>query len=116
MIRRPPKSTLFPYTTLFRSARQEALREAMPEWYAAAVEEHDVDVIAAPEIDITSGQEDGPIAFDAVVEVRPKITIEGYDGLRVTVPSPIVSDEDIDAQIERLRGQFGELRTVERAA
>jgi len=97
-------------------ARQEALREAMPDWYAAAVEEHDVDVIAAPEIDITAGQEEGPVAFDAVVEVRPKIEITGYDALRVTVPSPLVADEDVDAQLERLRGQFGELRTVERAA
>src|SRR2546426_8055548 len=26
MIRRPPRSTLFPYTTLFRSAQGEALR------------------------------------------------------------------------------------------
>src|SRR3712207_8032643 len=26
MIRRPPRSTLFPYTTLFRSGRQEAAR------------------------------------------------------------------------------------------
>ena len=33
--------------------------------------ENDVDVIAAPEIDITEGQEDGPLAFDAVVEIRP---------------------------------------------
>src|SRR2546426_3158637 len=28
MIRRPPRSTLFPYTTLFRSLSQELLREA----------------------------------------------------------------------------------------
>src|SRR3712207_6949746 len=28
MIRRPPRSTLFPYTTLFRSARAAALRAA----------------------------------------------------------------------------------------
>src|SRR2546426_7068226 len=27
MIRRPPRSTLFPYTTLFRSATEEDLRE-----------------------------------------------------------------------------------------
>src|SRR5438874_6843636 len=26
MIRRPPRSTLFPYTTLFRSSRRDALR------------------------------------------------------------------------------------------
>src|SRR6266568_8456529 len=29
MIRRPPRSTLFPYTTLFRSPRQEALVRAL---------------------------------------------------------------------------------------
>src|SRR5947208_1343739 len=53
------------------AARQEALREALPEYYAQAVRDNEVDVIAALEIDITSGQEEGPVAFDAVVEVRP---------------------------------------------
>jgi trigger factor len=98
------------------AARQEALREGLPEWYAMAVEENDVDVIAPPEIDITAGEAEGNIAFDAVVEVRPKINVAGYDGLRVIVPSPEVAEADIDAQLERLRAQFGELRTVERAA
>lgn len=94
-------------------ARQEALRDALPEWYAQAVAEHAVDVIAAPEIDITAGESEGDIAFDAVVEVRPKINVAGYDHLRVTVPSPLATDEDVDAQVERLRSQFGELRAVE---
>ena len=97
-------------------ARQEALREALPDWYARAVEEHEVDVIAPPEIDITSGAEEGAISFDAVVEVRPKINVAGYDRLRVVVPAPTVDESDVDAQVERLRGQFGELRTVERPA
>lgn len=97
-------------------ARQEALRESLPEWYAQAVQDNDVDVIAPPEIDITAGQDDGEVAFDAVVEVRPKINVAGYQHLRVTVPSPLVADEDIEAQVERLRSQFGELRTVERPA
>jgi trigger factor len=97
-------------------ARQEALREALPEWYAQAVQENDVDVIAPPEIDITAGQDDGEVAFDAVVEVRPKINVGGYQHLRVAVPSPLVADEDVEAQVERLRAQFGELRTVERPA
>src|SRR2546430_7110720 len=30
MIRRPPRSTLFPYTTLFRSASDYLAREAIP--------------------------------------------------------------------------------------
>jgi trigger factor len=97
-------------------ARQEALREALPEWYAQAVQDNDVDVIAPPAIDITAGQEEGEVAFDAVVEVRPKINVAGYDSLRVPVPCPLVADDDVDAQVERLRAQFGELRTVERPA
>ena len=70
---------------------------------------HDVDAIAAPEIDITAGEEAGPVAFDAVVEIRPQLQLAGYDGLRVEIPSPEVTEEEIDAQIDRLRGNFGEL-------
>lgn len=97
-------------------AREEALREALPGYYADAVRAHEVDVIASPEIDITDGEESGPVAFDAVVEVRPQITLEGYTDLEVEIPSPVPSEEEIDAQIERLRDQFGELETVDRPA
>ncbi len=95
-------------------ARGQALQDALPEYYAKAVREHDVDVIAPPDIDITEGEQEGPVAFDAVVEVRPTITVAGYDSLRVTIPSPNPTDEEIDEQLERLRGQFGELETVDR--
>src|SRR3954468_4709969 len=98
------------------AGRTEALRDALPEYYAQALREQDVDAIAPPEIDITSGEEEGPVVFDAVVEVRPQITVPGYGGLRVTVPSPAVTDEEIDAQVDRLRGNFGHLETVARPA
>jgi trigger factor len=97
-------------------AREEAMREALPEYYEHALRETDVDAIAQPEIDIKSGQDAGPLAFDAVVEVRPVITVPGYDQLRVVVPNPEPSDEDIDAQIERLRNQGAQLNDVERDA
>jgi trigger factor len=97
-------------------AREEALRHALPEYYAQAVREHEVDVIAPPEIDITGGEEEGPVVFDAVVEIRPEIAISGHDALTVTIPSPVVSDEEVDAQVDRLRENFAELETVDRAA
>jgi trigger factor len=97
-------------------ARQEALREAVPNYYARAVSESEVDVIAPPEIDITTGEEDGPVAFDAVVEIRPKVEVPGYGSLRITVPAPEVGEEEVDAQIERLRSNMGELQSVDRAA
>src|ERR1044072_9111578 len=33
MIRRPPRSTLFPYTTLFRSHHGEAMARKVAEWF-----------------------------------------------------------------------------------
>ena len=97
-------------------ARQEALREALPEYFAQAVEQTEIDVIAPPEIDITAGEAEGPVAFDAVVEVRPNISVPGYGGLRVTVPNPNPTDDDIQNQIDRLRRNDGELKPVNRPA
>ncbi|MGI9119226.1 MAG: trigger factor [Acidimicrobiales bacterium] len=97
-------------------ARQEALRESLPEYYERAISEADVDAIAPPEIDVTAGRDEGPVTFDALVEVRPKVRVPGYDHLRVTVPDPKVSDAEVDAQLERLRAQFGELVVVHRPA
>ena len=76
----------------------------------------EVDPIAPPEIDITSGEESGAVAFDAVVQVRPTVAIPGYEGLRVTIPSLAVTDEEIDAQVTRLRENEGELVTADRPA
>lgn len=97
-------------------ARGEALREALPDFYAQAVRDHDVEPIAPPNIDITDGEESGPVVFDAVVEVRPEVTVTGHKDLTVTIANLEPSDEDLDAQIERLRQQFGELSTAERPA
>lgn len=98
------------------AGRAEALREALPGYYGQALRDHDVDAIAPPEIDITAGEESGPVAFDAVVEVRPQLKLAGYQGLRVEIPSPEVTDEEIDAQVDRLRSNFGELKSVSRPA
>ena len=97
-------------------AREEALRQSLPEFYSKAVYENDVDVIAAPEIDITGGQAEGDVTFDAVVEVRPVITVSGYDSLKVEIPSPSVSDDDYQERLDSIRRQHAELSPVDRAA
>lgn len=97
-------------------ARGEALREALPEYYRRAIIEHEVDVIAPPELDITDGEDDGPVAFEAVVEVRPTVTVAGYNGLQIELPAPGVSDDDVESQLEGLRRQFAERVDVDRPA
>ena len=70
------------------SGRSEALRDALPDYYSQALREHEVDAIAPPEIDITAGQESGPVAFDAVVEVRPQLHLAGYERPAGRGPEP----------------------------
>src|SRR5690606_19111861 len=65
---------------------------------------------------ITGGQDEGPVSFEAVVEVRPVVTVAGYDGLKVTMPSPEPDDEEIDAQLDRMRSVDATVETVDRAA
>ena len=94
-------------------ARDQALRDSLPEYYAEAVVAEDVDVIAAPEIDITAGEEEGDVVFDAVVEVRPVFTVEGHDALRIEIDKPAVDEEDVTRQIDQLRDRFADLADSE---
>jgi trigger factor len=96
--------------------RAEAIRESLPDFYARAVVDTELDPIASPDIDITAGEESGALSFDAVVQVRPLISIPGYEGLQVTLPGLVVKDEEIDRQVDRLRENDAELEVVGRAA
>ena len=96
--------------------RAEALRESLPDFYARAVVDTELDPIAQPEIDITSGEDGGAVSFDAVVQVRPLVAIPGYDGLSVTLPGLGVGDEEVQRQLDRLRENDAELEVVDRPA
>jgi trigger factor len=98
------------------AGRVQALNDALPDYYLDAVRTHEVDVIAAPEFEVTSGEEDGPVLFDAVVEVRPTVEVEGYGEVSVTIPAPVATDDEIDAQLDRIRNQYADLEVVERPA
>lgn len=90
-------------------ARDKALRDSLPTYYAHAVQSEALDTIAAPDIDITAGQDGGDVEFDAVVEVRPVVKLSDYEGLRVGIPAPSVSDEAVDSQVDALRERFADL-------
>lgn len=94
--------------------RAEAIRESIPNFYALAVSETLIDPINQPEIDIISGEEEGTLIFEADVEVRPNLTLRGHHGLQVTVPSPFVTDDELEAQIDRFRDSDAMLNDVDR--
>ncbi len=98
------------------AARDEALRDAVPVYLAQAVREHDVDLIATPEVEITGGADEGDVSFDAVCEVRPVVTVPGYGGLRVELPSPAATDDEIDEAVDAERRRQGSLVDAGRGA
>ncbi|CAN5731410.1 trigger factor [soil metagenome] len=97
-------------------AREQALRDAIPTYLARAVREHDVDLIATPEVEVTGGAESGPVDFDATCEVRPEITVAGYGGLRVEMPNPEPTDDEVDDALRSQLRRHGELADVDRPA
>jgi trigger factor len=96
-------------------AREQALRDAIPNYLASAVREHDIDLIATPQVEITGGADEGPVQFDATCELRPEITVPGYGGLRVELPSPVASDDEIDQAVTAEMRRHGSLVDVDRA-
>jgi trigger factor len=95
-------------------AREQALRDAIPNYLASAVREHDMDLIATPQVELTSGADDGPVVFDATCELRPEITVPGYGGLRVELPAPAASEVEIDEAVNTELARHGSLVDVDR--
>ena len=97
-------------------ARGEALNELVGENYRSAVIAHEVDTIAQPEVTIKTGEESGPLCFEAVVAIRPEIKLTGYEELTATLPALEATDDEINGQINSLREQASERKEVSRPA
>ncbi|HSP37227.1 MAG TPA: trigger factor [Frankiaceae bacterium] len=92
----------------------QALNEALPRLYQEAVQSEDLDVIAQPEVDITSFNDGEPLVFTAEVDVRPEIELPEYEGLEVSVDDVALEEDDVTAQLDTLRDRFATLQPVER--
>jgi len=95
---------------------EEAVNEALPKLYGQAVEEHSVQPIGHPEVDVTELDDGKQLSFTAEVDVRPQIEVPDYDGLEVSVDDADVSADDVREQVDALRDRFAVLTGVDRAA
>jgi trigger factor len=109
-----PKTVMIAHLGGPEALRSEAIRESLPDFYSRAVADTLSDPIGQPDINITAGEESGELSFEAEVEVRPEVSIRGQRELRVTIPSPVVGDDEINAQIDRFRETDAVLREVDR--
>jgi trigger factor len=98
------------------AVREEALRDALPEFYREALRVEELEAIAPPDIEVVEFEQGAPLVFEVTVDVRPDIELPDLSTITVEAPSPEVTDEDIAEQLERLRDRFAELETVGRDA
>jgi trigger factor len=95
---------------------QEAINEVVPQKYVEALQSHDLQPLAQPEVEVTRIDDNEAIEFTAEVDVRPEITVPDWHGLNAEVDDLEVTDEDVTEQVEALRERFGTLQDVDRSA
>lgn len=102
----------------FGPVLQEAIRDALPEWYERALLESGISPIGDPKIEMAETPEDEgqPLKFSFEVGVRPPAELGEYKGLEVGRAESEVPDEIVDREIDRVREGFARLEPVERAA
>ncbi len=97
-------------------ARDQALRDVVPEYLARAVREYDVARIATPEVEITDGKDSGPVEFEAMCTIRPIVEVPGYDSLTIELPVLDVTEADLDAARQVELRKNGSLVDADRPA
>ena len=81
-------------------------------------EDYNIDPINEPDIDLDNIDlaEEGDFVFEFDVEVRPEFDLPDYQGLTIERSVREISDEDIDAYLNRFLTQYGQLVPCEEAA
>ena len=93
----------------------EAINAALPTFYSQAAKENDVLVIGRPNVDITELKDNEKFSFTVEVDIRPEIVLPKFSDIKIEVDDVVVTDKDVEDQIESLRIRFGTLTTVEKS-
>ncbi|MDY6794668.1 MAG: trigger factor [Actinomycetota bacterium] len=93
---------------------EEVKQSNLPDYYAEALDQLGIKPIDEPDIDIEELEiEEGkPLVFEAEVEIKPQVELEGYIGIEVEKPDEEVADEDIDKALESVRENFAQLEVA----
>lgn len=82
---------------------EDAANEVIPAAYDREVAECDLELVSRPKIEITQIEEGKPFIFTAEVAVKPEVTLGEYKGLEVPKSDTAVSDEEIQAEVDKER-------------
>ena len=80
---------------------EEAANILIQDNYAKAMEESKEDIVSRPTIDVVQIESGKPFIFTAEVAVRPEVTLGKYKGVQVTKIDTTVTDEEVEAALEK---------------
>lgn len=83
--------------------------------YIKALAEQKIEPVSRPQIEVVTLQEDQPLVFKATVVPKPEVTLGEYKGINVTKTVEPVTDETVDADLEKLRERHAKMVVVEDA-
>lgn len=96
---------------------EDTVNALLPAAYEAAVKEAGIEVVAQPKIDVVSMEKGQDWTINAEVVTKPEVKLGDYKNLAVSVElSKEVTDEEVDAKIERERNNLAELVIKEETA
>ena len=95
---------------------EDGLEEIFPEVYQFAVIDQDVKAIGRPSLEDMQISEENIVTLTLSTEVYPEVTLGQYKGLEVEKAEATVTDEQVQAELDRMAQNVASTETVERAA
>ena len=92
---------------------EDAANELIPDAYEKAAVESGLDIVSRPEIDLVQVEKGKEFIFTAEVAVKPEVTLGEYKGVEVEKTDVSVSDDEVAAELDRVREQNARILTVE---
>lgn len=93
--------------------RSEVIEKLVDRHFWKEAKEQDYNVIGTPKIRDIEYSDDQPFKFHAEFEILPDFELKDYKRLQVPFLEPEVADDEIDAEIERLREQHATFKNID---
>ena len=92
---------------------EDAANALIPDAYDKALEECEEDIVSSPKIEVTQIEAGKPFIFTATVALKPEVKLGKYKGVKVDKIDTTVTDEEVDAEINKERENNARDITVE---
>jgi len=92
---------------------EDAANDLIPEAYEGAVKECGLEIVSQPDIEITQVEEGKPFIFTAEVAVKPEVVLGEYKGIEVEKTGKEATDEDLQAELDKVREQQSRVVSAE---